>query len=181
MTSSQLMRDKARIWDNGVVYRELSGKIVIATGGVFDLLHVGHLDQLRFAARLREAPNTFLAVLVNSDISVCELKGEQRPIVPQEHRVEMLRALDLPIDAIILFDDPTPTRILRMLQPDVWIKGEDWAGKALPEESVLHEGCHIVFLKRRRPISTTVLINRAWMAYEYPKEKKDGKTVPKSD
>jgi len=110
-------------------------KTVVWTNGVFDVLHVGHLASLRGARQFGDV----LIVGVNSDAAVRASKGPDRPIYRCEERVAMLAALEL-VDAILVFDDPTPERVLARLQPDVHAKGADYApphGKPIPERAIV--------------------------------------------
>jgi phosphoheptose isomerase len=108
---------------------------VVSTNGVFDVLHVGHLASLRGARQFGDV----LVVGVNSDAAVRAHKGPERPIYPCAERVELLAALDV-VDAILVFDEPTPERVLAALRPDVHAKGADYApphGKPIPERAVV--------------------------------------------
>src|SRR5262245_19102203 len=98
------------------------GRTVVFTNGVFDLLHPGHIRYLQAARREGDA----LVVGVNSDRSVRANKGPSRPIVPEHERAEVLMALAC-VDAVAIFDEETPARIIERLQPDVLVKGADWA------------------------------------------------------
>jgi len=124
--------------DELVAWREAQRarkKTVVWTNGVFDVLHVGHLQSLRGA----KAFGDVLVVGVNGDASVKALKGPERPIYPCPERVEMLAALEL-VDAIAVFDDATPERMLAAVKPDVHVKGADYApphGKPVPEAAVV--------------------------------------------
>ncbi len=107
-------------------------KTVVWTNGVFDVFHVGHLHSLREAKRFGDV----LVVGVNGDASVKANKGPDRPIYPCTERVELLAALDL-VDAILVFDDPTPEQVLAALKPDVHVKGADYADKPIPEREIV--------------------------------------------
>jgi phosphoheptose isomerase len=110
-------------------------RTVVWTNGVFDLLHVGHLQSLRAARRYGDV----LIVGVNSDASVRANKGPSRPIFPAGERVEVLSALDV-VDAVTVFDDLTPERVLAAVKPDVHVKGADYApphGKPVPEAELV--------------------------------------------
>jgi phosphoheptose isomerase len=110
-------------------------KTVAWTNGVFDVLHIGHLESLRGARRHGDV----LIVGVNSDASVKRNKGPERPIFPCAERVEMLSALEV-VDAVVVFDDATPEAILAAVQPDVHVKGADYAppgGKPIPERAIV--------------------------------------------
>jgi phosphoheptose isomerase len=115
---------------------------VVWTNGVFDVLHVGHLQSLRAARAFGDV----LVVGVNSDASVKQIKGPTRPIFPAAERVELLAALD-PVDAIVVFESPTAIDSLVAVKPDVYCKGGEYAaglGKTIPEaETVLGFGARI--------------------------------------
>lgn len=98
-----------------------TGKRVVFTNGCFDILHPGHARYL-CAAR---AMGDYLVVAVNSDRSVREIKGDKRPVVPEDARMEMLAALEF-VDAVVLFDEADPYRLIGRLRPDVLVKGGDW-------------------------------------------------------
>ena len=104
------------------------GKTLVFTNGHFDLLHVGHLDYLEKARALGDA----LFVGLNGDASSARLKGEGRPIVLATERARILSAL-LPVTAVIIFEEDTADNLLRRLQPEIYVKGGDYAQKSLPE------------------------------------------------
>src|SRR5262245_49071067 len=103
-----------------------AGRQVVFTNGVFDLLHPGHLRYLTQARGLGD----LLFVGVNSDRSVRAIKGDERPITPELERVEILEALRA-VDAVVIFDEDTPHALIAALQPDVLVKGADWAEDAI--------------------------------------------------
>lgn len=96
------------------------------------MLHIGHLELLRNARSLGDV----LVVLVNSDESVRRLKGAGRPLVNQGERAALLAALD-PVDAVVVFDEDDPGAVLAQLEPDLFVKGGDYAGRRIPEADVL--------------------------------------------
>ena len=102
------------------IWRLLEKKIVF-TNGCFDLLHLGHIDYLSKAADLGDK----LVIGLNSDASTSALKGLGRPIIDQYSRSIMLASL-LFVDAVILFDDPTPLELIDQVRPDVLVKGADY-------------------------------------------------------
>lgn len=104
-----------------------SGKKVVFTNGCFDLLHVGHLHVLREAKKLGD----ILIVGLNSDRSVKEIKGPDRPIMPEAERAELIAALEM-VDYVTVFDEPDPSNLIRELRPDVLAKGGDW-----PEDRIV--------------------------------------------
>ncbi|MCK9211875.1 MAG: D-glycero-beta-D-manno-heptose 1-phosphate adenylyltransferase [Ignavibacteriaceae bacterium] len=97
-------------------------KKVVFTNGCFDVLHAGHVDYLNKA----KAAGDVLILGLNSDASVKKIKGEKRPIVPQEERAFILSNLKA-VDYVTLFDEDTPQEIIGELIPDVLIKGADWS------------------------------------------------------
>ena len=108
------------------------GGVVVATGGCFDLLHAGHVASLEAARLLGDC----LVVCLNSDASIRRLKGPSRPVVTQEDRQRVLAALSC-VDAVVIFDEDTPERLLGELRPDIWAKGGDYAERALPESRLV--------------------------------------------
>lgn len=130
------------------------GGTLVATGGCFDLLHPGHLSLLRRARAMGDA----LIVCLNSDESVRKRKGAGRPVLLAADRSRMLAELAA-VDAVVVFDDPTPTRILDRLRPHLWVKGADYEGRPLPEAQTVHRhGGEIVVLPTVDGYSTTKLI-----------------------
>jgi len=118
-----------------VVWREAQRarkRTVVWTNGVFDVFHIGHLESLRAARAFGDV----LVVGVNGDASVRANKGPDRPIFPCAERVQLLAALDL-VDAILVFDDATPERVLSAIKPDVHVKGADYATKPIPERALV--------------------------------------------
>jgi len=133
------------------------GATVVATGGCFDLLHAGHIETLRAARALGD----YLVVCLNSDASVGRLKGAGRPLVPATDRVRVLEALEC-VDAVVVFDEDTPSAVLAKLQPQIWAKGGDYGGRTLPEASVLAEwGGQAVILPYLQGRSTSALVDAA--------------------
>lgn len=103
-----------------------AGKEIVLTNGVFDLLHPGHVRYLQAARRQGDA----LVVAVNSDRSVRAIKGPSRPVIGEGDRAEVLAALAC-VDAVVVFDEDDPQQIISRLQPDVLVKGADWAADAI--------------------------------------------------
>jgi D-beta-D-heptose 7-phosphate kinase/D-beta-D-heptose 1-phosphate adenosyltransferase len=103
--------------------------MIIFTNGVFDLLHVGHLDFLRkIYGEKFNYPDPKIVVGINSDESVRRLKGPSRPIIPQNHRKMMLEALSI-VDKVYIFEEDTAVELIRKLSPAVYFKGWDYFGK----------------------------------------------------
>ena len=109
-----------------------SGKTVVFANGCFDLLHVGHIRYLQSARQLGDA----LVVGLNSDESVRQLKGPQRPLMPEDERAEILAALAC-VDYVVLFQELTVERLLRVLKPDIQCKGTDYTEETVPERDVV--------------------------------------------
>jgi rfaE bifunctional protein nucleotidyltransferase chain/domain len=101
---------------------KLQNKMVVFTNGVFDILHAGHVDYLTKA----KSKGDILIVAVNSDLSVKKIKGELRPIVPQNERAFIISSLK-PVDYVVIFDEETPYEIIKNIMPDVLVKGSDWS------------------------------------------------------
>lgn len=112
------------------------GGRVVFTNGCFDILHAGHIKLLR-EARSR---GSFLVVAVNSDDSVRRLKGEGRPRNCEADRIEVLEAIRY-VDAVVVFDEPTPLEIILVIRPDILVKGADYGpGRVVGEEEIASWG-----------------------------------------
>jgi D-glycero-beta-D-manno-heptose 1-phosphate adenylyltransferase len=130
------------------------GRTIVFTNGVFDLLHPGHLRYLAQARALGDA----LIVGVNSDRSVRAVKGEGRPVAPEHERVEILEALRS-VDAVVVFDEDTPHQLIAALQPDVLVKGADWAADAVVGRDIVEErGGRVVRVPIEPGYSTTAIV-----------------------
>lgn len=105
-----------------------TGKTLVFTNGVFDLLHIGHLDYLEKARALGDA----LIIGLNDDTSTRKYKGEGRPLVPAIERARLLEAL-APVTGVILFADATADHLLMAIQPHIYCKGGDYTPETLPE------------------------------------------------
>jgi rfaE bifunctional protein nucleotidyltransferase chain/domain len=109
-----------------------AGRTVALANGCFDLLHVGHVRYLEAAA----AEADRLIVAINDDESVTGLKGEGRPIMPANDRVELVAGLRA-VDYVVVFSEPTVAALLQELQPDVHCKGTDYTAETVPERDVV--------------------------------------------
>jgi rfaE bifunctional protein nucleotidyltransferase chain/domain len=133
------------------------GKRVAFTNGVYDLIHPGHVRYLEAARALGDA----LIVGVNSDRSVRANKGPSRPVNPEAERAEVIAALAC-VDAAIVFDEDTPYEIIDRLQPDVLVKGADWAEDAIVGRDIVEaRGGRVVRMPVEPGFSTTALIEVA--------------------
>ena len=132
------------------------GLAVVFTNGVFDLLHRGHVEYLEEAAALGDK----LVVGINADASVRRLKGESRPIVPEDERAELVAALAC-VDGVAVFDDDTPARLIEAVNPKVLAKGGDWAlDQIVGREFVEANGGRVVRIAMREGRSTSTLVRR---------------------
>jgi rfaE bifunctional protein nucleotidyltransferase chain/domain len=133
-----------------------TGKTVVFTNGVFDLLHPGHVRYLQHARALGDA----LIVGVNSDRSVRANKGPGRPITPEAERGEVLEALQS-VDGVVVFEEPTPHQLIAALQPDILVKGDDWPENAIVGRDIVEaRGGMVVRVAIEPGYSTTRLIER---------------------
>ena len=110
--------------------RKRAGAEIVFANGCFDTLHVGHIRYLEGARREGE----ILAVAVNTDSSVCNLKGPGRPILPESARAELVAALRA-VDYVVLFSEPSVESLLEFLRPDVHAKGTDYTVETVPERA----------------------------------------------
>ena len=133
-----------------------AGKTIVFTNGVYDILHPGHVRYLQAARALGDA----LIVGVNSDRSVRANKGPSRPVNPEAERAEVIAALSS-VEAAIVFDEDTPHEIISRLQPDVLVKGADWAEDAIVGGDIVEaRGGRVVRMPIEKGFSTTNLIGK---------------------
>ncbi len=133
-----------------------AGKRIVFTNGVFDLLHPGHVRYLQQARALGD----LLVVAVNSDRSVRANKGPDRPITPERERAEILSAL-VCVDAVTIFDEPTPYEAIQAIQPDVLVKGADWPHDAIVGRDIVEaRGGRVVRVPVESGYSTTAIVER---------------------
>lgn len=138
--------------------QELKNKksAIVTTNGCFDILHVGHIRYLQESRNQGDV----LIVCLNSDTSVKRLKGESRPINNESDRAEVLAALGC-VDYVVIFDEDTPSELLRIIRPDAHTKGGDYNPENLPEASVIREGGgKLVFIGFVDGKSTTATIDK---------------------
>lgn len=132
---------------------------VVFTNGCFDILHQGHVDSLQKSAEMGDR----LIVGLNSDQSVRILKGEGRPVLPEQARALLLAALVF-VDAVILFDEETPANLIARIIPDVLVKGQQYEIHEIAgHDTVLNNGGRVETLSLVPGISTTDLINKIKM------------------
>lgn len=132
------------------------GERLVFTNGCFDLIHAGHVRYLNAARSLGDR----LIVGLNDDASVRRLKGPGRPVVPEEERAEVLCALEA-VDAVVLFPEETPLRLIEALLPDILVKGGDWPLEAIVgKREVEAAGGRVLTLPLLAGRSTTSLLER---------------------
>jgi len=131
------------------------GRKVVFTNGCFDLLHIGHIKYLQKAKEFGDV----LVIGVNSDNSVKKIKGEKRPLLPQEERAQILAALEC-VDYVIIFSELTPEKVIEALKPNVHVKGGDYQPEELPEARIVESyGGKVMVVNEIEEKSTTELIN----------------------
>jgi len=132
------------------------GKQVVFTNGCFDLLHPGHIRYLYAAREMGD----YLVVAVNTDRSVKTIKGANRPIQSQDERTEILAALSF-VDAVVLFDEDNPLKVIQLLVPNVLVKGGDWTeDKIIGADVIKQAGGVVRSLPFETGYSTTALIEK---------------------
>ena len=133
-----------------------NGKRVVFTNGCFDVLHPGHLHSLETARALGDC----LIVGLNGDESVRRLKGAGRPVIPAGERAEILASLEC-VDAVVVFEDLTPQKVIAALLPDVLVKGSDWPGdQIVGRADVEAAGGRVVLVDTVPGYSTTEILKR---------------------
>jgi rfaE bifunctional protein nucleotidyltransferase chain/domain len=137
------------------------GKKIVFTNGCFDILHAGHTRYLKEARKLGDV----LVLALNSDASVRTIKGEKRPIVPQDERTEVLSSLES-VDFIVIFEELTPLELIEYLKPDILVKGGDWAEKdVVGGDSIKKWGGRVAIIPEIEGASTTHIIEKILKVY----------------
>jgi rfaE bifunctional protein nucleotidyltransferase chain/domain len=141
---------------NKLLSLKKEGKRIVFTNGCFDILHYGHVKYLQDAKNRGD----ILVVAVNSDNSVRKLKGSSRPIVDQKNRMRVLSALES-VDFVTLFGEDTPLKLIKLLRPDVLVKGGDWDKKDIVGGKLVESwGGKVISLPYIRNQSTTNIIDK---------------------
>ncbi|MBN1232911.1 MAG: D-glycero-beta-D-manno-heptose 1-phosphate adenylyltransferase [Candidatus Coatesbacteria bacterium] len=136
--------------------KQAEGKKTVFTNGCFDLLHSGHLDLLERASKQGD----ILLVAINSDNSVRKLKGEKKPLFPEQERAELIDALE-PVDIVVIFNEETPFEVIEALKPDVLIKGGDWdIDNIVGRDTVWKRGGKVISLPLLEGYSSSYVISR---------------------
>ncbi len=124
--------------------------------GVFDLLHIGHIEIIKEAKSICD----ILILALNSDVSTSKIKGRGRPIICEDERIRIVSAIE-DVDFVTIFDEETASEILKIIRPDFHFKGGEYRGKRLPEEKIDRK-FHIktILLGDKKINSTTDIINK---------------------
>ena len=128
-----------------------NGRKIVFTNGCFDIIHAGHIRYLRHAKTLGD----ILIVGLNSDASVSRIKPK-RPINPQEQRAEVLSSLDM-VDYVTIFEEDTPYELIRVLKPDVLVKGGDWKKEDIVGSDIVKETLSLPYIEG---VSTSEIIEK---------------------
>jgi D-beta-D-heptose 7-phosphate kinase/D-beta-D-heptose 1-phosphate adenosyltransferase len=132
------------------------GLSLVFTNGCFDILHPGHVFLLEAARALGDR----LLVAINSDHSVRQIKGPDRPFTPEHERAEVLLALEC-VDRVVIYDEPTPIALIEALSPDVLVKGADWPlNEIVGRETVTGRGGRVVRVPVIAGQSTSAVVDR---------------------
>ena len=154
MRTYREIKNKIHSWDSLSELRRIwksEGKRVVFTNGCFDLLHLGHIDYLSKAADLGDR----LIIAVNSDSSVSKLKGKNRPLQDEFSRQMILASLTF-VDAVVLFEEETPFKIIDILKPDVLVKGGDYKAEEIVGADIVNQhGGQVVIIPFLEGYSTT--------------------------
>ena len=133
-----------------------AGKSIAFANGCFDVLHVGHIRYLQDAARVADV----LVVGVNGDASVRQLKGEGRPVMPENERAEIISAIR-GVTYVTIFHEDSPSRLLQTLRPDFQCKGTDYTADSVPEAEIVKAyGGKVVIVGDPKDHSTTEMLRR---------------------
>ncbi len=132
------------------------GATIVLANGCFDVLHAGHVRYLQGARELGDV----LVVGINCDAQVARLKGNGRPILPEDERAELIASLEV-VDLVTIFEEPTVTELLLAIKPDVHAKGTDYTEETVPERDVIRSfGGHVAIVGDPKGHSTSELIER---------------------
>ena len=145
----QLLMKKIEKWRS-------ENKKIVFTNGCFDLIHLGHIEILARSSDFGDK----LIIGVNSDLSIKKLKGENRPIIEESSRIRQLSALEF-VDAVVLFDEETPIKLIETIKPDVITKGGDYTAKNVVGNKVVNQkNGEVVIIPLTQGYSTTSILNK---------------------
>lgn len=148
LTESQLL--------DALATERSAGNTIAFANGCFDVLHVGHIRYLQDAARVADV----LVVAVNGDDSVRMLKGEGRPVMPQDERAEIISTIR-GVSYVTIFDEKSPGRLLQTLKPDFQCKGTDYTAESVPEREIVQAyGGKVVIVGDPKDHSTSAVLEK---------------------
>lgn len=148
---------------NGILGREKkNGKTIVFTNGCFDILHEGHIRYLRKAKKYGD----ILVVGLNTDSSVRAIKGQNRPIIPQRSRAEVLTSLNM-VDYVVLFSEETPYNLIKFLKPNVLVKGADYEISEIAGADIVKaNGGKVVRVHLEKGFGTSEIIEKILERYK---------------
>lgn len=147
--------DRSKLQE-AIVAAKKDGRRIVLANGCFDVLHVGHVRHLEAAKALGD----LLVVAINSDKQARRLKGEGRPLMPQDQRAEIVASLEA-VDFVTIFDEPTVTELLLALKPYVHAKGTDYTEDTVPERDVVRSyGGRVVIAGDPKDHSSSKMIEK---------------------
>ena len=159
MEKLKIIRSKIYSWEGIARQRHVwnfQDRKVVFTNGCFDILHLGHIEYLSKAADLGQV----LVVGLNSDISVQKLKGFDRPLINEAARAIILASLSF-VQAVVLFDEETPYKLIELVRPDILVKGADYKVEEIAgHDIVLARRGRVETIELTKGYATTALINR---------------------
>ena len=137
-------------------------KKIVFTNGCFDLLHLGHIEYLVKASVF----GSVLVVGMNTDASVRKIKGKGRPILDETSRAMTLASLRF-IDAVVLFDEETPYELIKLIQPDILVKGDDYKPEEIVGYDIVHaHGGKVITIELTKGYSTSAIIKHILSNYK---------------
>lgn len=140
---------------------KLQQQSIVFTNGCFDIVHIGHIDYLEKARNLGNK----LVLGLNTDNSIRRIKGENRPIVEQNARARVMAALEF-VDAVVLFDEDTPLRLIQTIKPDILVKGDDYTLKnIIGADFVIDNGGKVETIPLVKGFSTSNIIEKIKTIY----------------
>lgn len=155
MTKNKVIKDISLLKEKLLEEKKKNKKIVF-TNGCFDLIHKGHIILLKKA----KSEGDLLVVAINSDDSIRKLKGENRPIFPEDERAEILAAFKM-VDFVTIFNEENPHKIISELKPDVLVKGGDWTVETVIGRDIVEaSGGRVVIVPQVKGYSTSKIIEK---------------------
>ena len=146
---------------SAIIKLKQKNKKIVFTNGCFDILHAGHVSYLSKAKSLGD----ILVIGLNSDSSVKKIKGKSRPVVSQKNRALLLAALEV-VDFVVVFNEPTPAKLIKAVKPDILVKGGDWKKEEIVgAEFVESYGGKVKSLAYIKGLSTRGLIAKIQAGY----------------